>query len=588
MDNRIKQDEPAGGVIPHPSDHFPYESEDQIVIAMDFGTTFTGVAYTFVDDENPRVTGVDIWPGFPLKQPKTPTIISYNGSGGGLKWGAQAHHSRIIRGIKLLLDPTQAMPSYVPAWILRRNLERLGRPAVDVAADFIRAIYEYAIGIIMDGWPLEYIQKCRKQLVLSVPAVWSDKAKDLTLQASRKAGFYLVTLVKEPEAAALYALTEFKERGLANGDAFVICDAGGGTVDLISYEIVQLDPRLKLKELVPGTGCMAGSLNLNNRFEEKVRELVGEVQFNDPKNSRGFRFSLEHFETHIKPGFLGLGDEDTYSHFVGAKLKDDQQKGLYRNCWTMKSAELKDIFDPIIADIKIKVHEQVQEVMKKRLSENHPNAEKVKAILLVGGFGSSKYLKSQLVEDHPAIQVIQPHDAWSAIVKGAVLTCLPQKVMVVSAQSTRHYGISANRTYHDVEDRGYPKFMNAYGKWKTPRMTWYIQRGEDLQRPQKIHFSFYRVLHKLSDETLIFEENLHHCELVSAPVRPDPTVVVNCSLKVDLRGVNRATIREKIDRFGEQCWDVYFDLVVTINSAIMMFSLEYNGKEMGSVEAKYD
>jgi hypothetical protein len=34
----------------------------------------------------------------------------------------------------------------------------------------------------------------------------------------------------------------------------VICDAGGGTVDLISYEITKLSPKLELKELVPGKG----------------------------------------------------------------------------------------------------------------------------------------------------------------------------------------------------------------------------------------------------------------------------------------------------------------------------------------------
>lgn len=38
------------------------------------------------------------------------------------------------------------------------------------------------------------------------------------------------------------------------GDAFVLCDAGGGTVDLISYEITKLAPTLELRELVPGTG----------------------------------------------------------------------------------------------------------------------------------------------------------------------------------------------------------------------------------------------------------------------------------------------------------------------------------------------
>lgn len=60
-----------------------------------------------------------------------------------------------------------------------------------------------------------------------MPAVWSDKAKDLTLkvrlfyylvtlhslidihhlQAAKKAGIHPVTLIKEPEAAALYTLS---------------------------------------------------------------------------------------------------------------------------------------------------------------------------------------------------------------------------------------------------------------------------------------------------------------------------------------------------------------------------------------------
>ena len=62
-----------------------------------------------------------------------------------------------------------------------------------------------------------------------------------------------MTLIKEPEAAALYTINSL-DFTLNAGDAFVICDAGGGTVDLISYEVVQIKPVLQLKELVPGTG----------------------------------------------------------------------------------------------------------------------------------------------------------------------------------------------------------------------------------------------------------------------------------------------------------------------------------------------
>ena len=44
------------------------------------------------------------------------------------------------------------------------------------------------------------------------------------------------------------------------GDTFVICDAGGGTVDLISYEIKAISPRLELSEIVEGNGKELDSL----------------------------------------------------------------------------------------------------------------------------------------------------------------------------------------------------------------------------------------------------------------------------------------------------------------------------------------
>lgn len=43
----------------------------------------------------------------------------------------------------------------------------------------------------------------------------------------------------------------------------------------------------------------------------------------------------------------------------------------------------------------------------------------MQGIFLVGGFGSSRYLKNRLQEVYQRqdIQIIQPHDAWGAIVK---------------------------------------------------------------------------------------------------------------------------------------------------------------------------
>jgi hypothetical protein len=42
------------------------------------------------------------------------------------------------------------------------------------------------------------------------------------------------------------------------------------------------------------------------------------------------------------------------------------------------SDDLKEIFDPLIDDIKRLVDEQVNLVQKKRLSESHPKADEIK------------------------------------------------------------------------------------------------------------------------------------------------------------------------------------------------------------------
>jgi hypothetical protein len=77
------------------------------------------------------------------------------------------------------------------------------------------------------------------------------------------------------------------------------------------------------------------------------------------------------------------------------------------------STDVKNIFAPLITDILRLINEQVKEVLIKRPGQG------VTGIFLVGGFGGSQYLKSCVENDQPDIQVLQPSDAWSAIVKYA-------------------------------------------------------------------------------------------------------------------------------------------------------------------------
>jgi hypothetical protein len=121
-------------------------------------------------------------------------------------------------------------------------------------------------------------------------------------------------------------------------------------------------------------------------------------------------------------------------------------------------------------------------------------------------------------------------------------------------------------------------------------MTWYIYRGEDLKRQQVIKFPFYRSLPEdYSPEDLIFNDELIQSESKSPPTYPTPrTTSTNCVLTSDLRSVDESKFKKCVSRKGIPYYEVHYDLVVTIQPAVMKFSLEIRGKEMGSVTANYD
>lgn len=120
------------------------------------------------------------------RQPKVPTLTMYDEKDPSkFKWGGQVNwRDPAVRGVKLMLDPDQDRPAYFPASGFKKDPHIFSKAPIDVAADFIGAIYKHALSVVEDAGLRDYVNFCQKDFVLSVPAVWSDKAKDLTLKAS--------------------------------------------------------------------------------------------------------------------------------------------------------------------------------------------------------------------------------------------------------------------------------------------------------------------------------------------------------------------------------------------------------------------
>lgn len=116
------------------------------------------------------------------------------------------------------------------------------------------------------------------------------------------------------------------------------------------------------------------------------------------------------------------------------------------------------IFEPIIKDIICLVEEQI--------AMAHGS---IAAVILVGGFGQSEYLKTRIQEAvKRGMPILRPADGWSAVVKGAVIQGLNLHrpvcpvPNVISRVARRSYGTCLLTKYealvHDPKE-AYVVFM---------------------------------------------------------------------------------------------------------------------------------
>ena len=134
-----------------------------------------------------------------------------------------------------------------------------GMTAIDAVQDYLTGLYQHIMTTLSRRFEKGIVQSTKIDFVLTVPAIWSDAAKQKMRKAASTAGMgneHQLTLLSEPESAALYTL-----KGMHNANAqvkphdrIVVCDAGGGTVDLITYDVQQIYPNLSVKECTAGTG----------------------------------------------------------------------------------------------------------------------------------------------------------------------------------------------------------------------------------------------------------------------------------------------------------------------------------------------
>lgn len=216
-------------------------SPPDILVYLAHECRYSGAAWaTIADFESDQIQLISSWPGTGREEGKAPTELFYEDKRS--MWGYTIpSDADPIRWFKLLLLREEDLASELrdSEFLLRgrKMLRESGKTAVDLIADYLRALWRHILDTIQKARGKAVVEGLTFHVVITVPAIWKDYARQGMEAAARKAGMLdtrpagptTLAFAPEPEAAALASICE-SGRKVDAGNVFVICDAGGGTV----------------------------------------------------------------------------------------------------------------------------------------------------------------------------------------------------------------------------------------------------------------------------------------------------------------------------------------------------------------------
>ncbi|KAL8670828.1 MAG: hypothetical protein Q9168_004647, partial [Polycauliona sp. 1 TL-2023] len=467
------------------------DSEGIIIVAIDFGTTYSGASFaqTCLPKHQRPFTQ---WPD-PISSniqgkssEKVPTKLQYS-SDGSSRWGFQIFgDGELYKEFKLLLDPEStakfyADPQAAPAG---HNKE-----PDEIVKDYLTHLCRHIGAVLREMLPQSVVSSTPVEYVVTVPAMWSDAAVDRTRKCAELAGMgssSTLKIVSEPEAAAIWALQDVTPGSFGIGDTFIVCDAGGGTVDLISYKVTGLKPTLKVQEVVPGRGKKCGSTFLNRRFEAFIEDKLG----NHPCWQEDMLEEAANRFDGIKRQYDG--SKTSMYDVPVPTFPDSPEYDVRRARYTLKGSDLHNIFEPVIEDVLGLVRQQIEATRAAKST--------VKAILLVGGFGENGYLFQRLQQSVSTeeIEVLKPSFGWTAVVRGALIKGLadynPKNAeMTIGGRSVKyHYGTESAKAWDEtVHAESQRIWSAANARWQVNTYDWFVTKGTIISEKKPIRLNYH-------------------------------------------------------------------------------------------------
>ena len=322
-------------------------------VGIDLGTTYSCIAHLNEHGEPITIPNQE-------GELSTPSVVMFED--GNAIVGTEALRHAIAHPEKVIQNSKRYVGSSQHVW----QIDGVNYSPVDVATLILRKLLDAAadrLGTV-------------EHAVITVPAQFSDRQRQATMEAGFKAGLKQVDIINEPVAAALcYVLgTEglwFSE--LAVEQQILVYDLGGGTFDLslVRYQ------KNEVQVIASGGDLQLGGIDWNLALEKALaRQFYKEYGSNPLKDPESRQFlALE-----VEQAKRGLS--------VRPKTTVTCQHDGYRRSYHVLQSQFEKLTKPLV--------DQSEDITLRLLRDNQMGWAHVDVVLTTGGASRMPMIRQML------------------------------------------------------------------------------------------------------------------------------------------------------------------------------------------------
>ncbi|KAJ5622347.1 hypothetical protein N7528_005579 [Penicillium herquei] len=535
----------------------------KLIVGLDIGTTTTEVAFCYIDKSgHSGIKLFNSWPQSPSRDSRCPSIVAVGPRGTqAISWGfGVAPDQDAHVWFELTLDRQWERygfyDSTLRALLGSKFLNSANQPSSEeIMTIFLGQLREHVHNVLRHEFK-EHFFNISIEYHFTIPAYWPSETQVAMQNSIQNAGFataqlHSFELKSEPKVAAQYLMLNENiiNPELSIGDRVLLCDRGGGTVDIVSYLLKEISPNFQTKILSSPQGGKCGGAAIDCALYDHLRGLSQKYHWFFPfGTSPEMRVLLESFQS-LKSTFSGSQNE-------GYSLPMDVFPAQARHMVPkihLDADMIRRLYDPILRKIFGLIQSQMTRA-KKKLSQQGINVSF--DFLDSRTFSWSKELSRQELEN--SVSYHQEHlflQSVGEIMASPFFHCL-------LSQEINHWPISLR---HFISSAGYSRRDTIYNlPYEIPHL---------VQIPH------------ISSDALIKTVRIYECSSDTLPESVQdqtPGIDVVNDIQCDFRLVNISNSQFSTHN-GYTHYSLMVSIQVSLNQAnrLLEFIASYNGAEIG-------